>query len=257
MLDLSVKNFFGFDLSGYDKIGISASAGTDSTSVFYLLAKYVNKPIYPIHGVDIHRPNSISHINDIHLTIKNFFPNADIKDIEFFEYDIKPQPHLCIFCKNNDAPNHYRALADVMFEKGETEGIAPGGFAKRLAHNEGYEAAAKKYNIPIIAFGMTATPPLDVMEKLGMPYEKRRLDYRAQSPRLTTSSTPYHHLHPLINEDKSYVAKIYKHYDIMETLFPLTSSCIGFSEDTNGFTEPCKKCYWCYEKKWAFGTYDL
>ena len=45
-------------------------------------------------------------------------------------------------------------------------------------------------------------------------------------------------------------------FNLMDDLFPLTMSCIGFEKETNYFTEPCKKCYWCHEKKWAFGCYD-
>ena len=25
---------------------------------------------------------------------------------------------------------------------------------------------------------------------------------------------------------------------------------------TDNFTKPCKECWWCREKKWAFGMYD-
>jgi len=49
---------------------------------------------------------------------------------------------------------------------------------------------------------------------------------------------------------------IYEQFNLLDDLFPLTMSCIGFAPETNYFTEPCRKCYWCHEKKWAFGCYD-
>ena len=64
------------------------------------------------------------------------------------------------------------------------------------------------------------------------------------------------HYRPFVNVDKKFVADLYKQFDLMDDLFPLTMSCIGFDYQTNYFTEPCKKCYWCHEKKWAFGCYD-
>ena len=42
----------------------------------------------------------------------------------------------------------------------------------------------------------------------------------------------------------------------MKTLFPYTASCTGDAETTNNFTMPCGKCFWCYEKKWAFNMID-
>lgn len=253
-----MTNFFGQDLSLYDKIGISVSGGTDSTCLFYLLAKQIDKPIYPIHGIDIHRPNSKWHIKEIYDIIRKMCPQSNLHPIQYFEYNMKPQPHNCFLCYNKEhVPNYYRQKADKMYKENKTKGLDSAGFAKRLAHDDGYYNIAKKENIPIIIFGMTASPPLHIMEQLGMPYEKRRLKHRTQKSFIHEDSEKiYHSFSPLINKDKSYVADIYKKHDLMKNVFPLTSSCIGFHNDTNGFTEPCKKCYWCYEKKWAFKTYD-
>ena len=42
----------------------------------------------------------------------------------------------------------------------------------------------------------------------------------------------------------------------MDELFPITASCVAYAKKTNHFSEPCKECWWCREKKWAFGMYD-
>ena len=42
----------------------------------------------------------------------------------------------------------------------------------------------------------------------------------------------------------------------MKELFPITASCVGYAKETDYFTKPCKVCWWCREKKWAFGMYD-
>ena len=61
---------------------------------------------------------------------------------------------------------------------------------------------------------------------------------------------------PLAFMHKKFMAEEYKKHNLMEELFPLTASCIGYAEKTNHFSGPCKVCWWCKEKKWAFGMYD-
>jgi len=49
--------------------------------------------------------------------------------------------------------------------------------------------------------------------------------------------------------DKKWVAKMYYEKEL-EDIFPYTVSCIA------DFKTPCKKCWWCKEKYWAFNAYD-
>ena len=42
----------------------------------------------------------------------------------------------------------------------------------------------------------------------------------------------------------------------MDNLFPITWSCISYGDKTDYWTHPCKTCWWCKEKLWAFGSYD-
>ena len=46
--------------------------------------------------------------------------------------------------------------------------------------------------------------------------------------------------------------ELWKKYDIMD-LFDNTITCIEYREEIE---KPCKVCYFCSEKKWAFGKYD-
>lgn len=55
---------------------------------------------------------------------------------------------------------------------------------------------------------------------------------------------------PFINLDKRDVAGLYKTYDLLDTLFPLTRSCVSYTTD---FTKTCGECWWCKEREWAFG----
>ena len=49
---------------------------------------------------------------------------------------------------------------------------------------------------------------------------------------------------------KKYVAELYKKYNLMDNLFPITVSCINDLP-----IGACKKCWWCKERYWAFGRY--
>tara|TARA_B100000941_G_scaffold274273_1_gene235278 strand:- start:810 stop:1481 length:672 start_codon:yes stop_codon:yes gene_type:complete len=50
--------------------------------------------------------------------------------------------------------------------------------------------------------------------------------------------------------DKRWVRLMYEEKGLKE-IFQYTVSCIG--DEPNG---PCKSCWWCHEKYWAFGRYD-
>jgi hypothetical protein len=61
---------------------------------------------------------------------------------------------------------------------------------------------------------------------------------------------------PLALVNKKWVAEEYRKNNLMESVFPKTISCVGYADDTKNFTEPCKECWWCKEKHWAFGFFD-
>jgi len=66
---------------------------------------------------------------------------------------------------------------------------------------------------------------------------------------------------PLANVSKKWIAE---EYDILirtnpeygDLLFNTTISCVSYAEHTDNFQRPCTYCWWCQEKKWAFGCYD-
>ena len=52
-----------------------------------------------------------------------------------------------------------------------------------------------------------------------------------------------------------FIFRIFEEEGLMKGLYPLTRSCEGQADVTKDFTKPCKKCWWCKEKKWAFNQY--
>lgn len=60
---------------------------------------------------------------------------------------------------------------------------------------------------------------------------------------------------PYMKLNKKDIAEKYIKYGVRDTLFPLTRSCESPADLTNNFTTTCGKCWWCWERKWAFGEY--
>jgi 7-cyano-7-deazaguanine synthase in queuosine biosynthesis len=60
---------------------------------------------------------------------------------------------------------------------------------------------------------------------------------------------------PWTNIDKKKIAEIYKEYNLLDSLFPITRSC-EWNEIIGGQSpgmEHCGDCWWCNERQWAFG----
>lgn len=55
---------------------------------------------------------------------------------------------------------------------------------------------------------------------------------------------------PWINMTKKDIANVYKKYDLLDSLFPLTRSCVG---DYLPEKPHCGDCWWCKEREWGFG----
>ena len=53
-------------------------------------------------------------------------------------------------------------------------------------------------------------------------------------------------IRPFFNLDKRQIAELYKQHNLLDTLFPLTVSCI--TEITH-----CGECWFCKERIWGFG----
>ena len=45
----------------------------------------------------------------------------------------------------------------------------------------------------------------------------------------------------------------FSHEFLLKEIYPHTKSCTGTAWATQGFTRVCGKCFWCHERRWAFG----
>ena len=234
-----------FDKKQPQQILLSLSGGLDSASLLYLLLKYYpHLEIIPYTGRDVTAPFDYECTLDILSFMKETFPDANIKEQQVYTFDIfDPE---------------WRKKAEDSWEEEKVEmpdgtrvpragGLS--GLVKIIMMREQMNDLIQKFPDGMFMTGMTGNPPIEEQKKYGFyDVAERRRDDKSQSPWLTRMYQPY------LNVDKKFVAGIYRTYDLMETLYPYTSSCVGFPDETNHYTDPCGKCFWCQEKKWAFET---
>lgn len=130
--------------------------------------------------------------------------------------------------------DHPKQLWDVnMFTYRKT------GIDKEKHHKPHFERLKKAYDLPVIVRGMSQ----------GMPHRGRPVQELQTDKQLYDASAGEDWMiFPWGTIDKKFIFTQYEKYGIMD-LSLLTVSCIG---DPG----PCGKCFWCKERKWAFGNYD-
>jgi len=203
-------------------IGIKISGGADSALLCYILAKYKaeERPdinIHPMTAVNILKPYQL------------IFSKQIIKFCES-EFDVKFSEH--------------HTLDPAM------EGPELAAAQQKLLDN--------LYSSKIIdchALGITANPIED--ETTACMFEDPNLRDTERDRTGTLNQTLFLHpnnlfksFRPFANIDKKGIAELYEHFGLMDTLFPITKSCEGY---TDSWDSPhCGKCWWCMERQWGF-----
>lgn len=99
-----------------------------------------------------------------------------------------------------------------------------------------------KHQASGILTGMTLNPSDLMIEGRDESRDKER-EFKI------TSSHGVPHYRPFINDTKKAIAELYNKHDL-QSLSKLTISCEAVEPP-----RPCKECWWCKEKYWAFGYY--
>lgn len=217
-------------LNQHKKIGLSLSGGCDSALLLFYMCKVITEEkrditIVPFTGIDITRPTNIWNVEEILVLMKEKFPKVNIENVVTFKYTTRTSTKE----RCNKKVEHRRA---------EKQMINDGLFT-------------------IMFGGRTANPTHDEAEKHNLlqnrEAQRDRENPEIQSKELAITRRLYR---PWIEIDKRWIAAEYYKNNLMDDLYPITASCIGREVPTNFFTKPCKTCWWCREKLWAFGSYD-
>lgn len=221
------------------RVSMSLSGGADSAILFYHACDVLSDKTFIVwSGYDTRRPDSIFYAMEVYQFVKNSYPNVDILPHHTFKYTTYP------------------GMTPTQSKKWDWK-LDP----KSVAHHEEEVKLWKEHRFDFTLNGMTSNPPEDAIKKFKMDVdtghgviEPRRHNERDEWIHSDVFRSLYS---PFVKKDKSYVRMMYEKYGVLDTLFPLTASCIGFPHETNNGQKPCRNCVWCKERLWAFGEEHL
>ena len=225
---------------------LSVSGGLDSASLFYLICTCFPKiEIIPMCGRDVYNPKDAVAAEKIVDWMKVEFPNVSIKDIHLYNFDDRDEsfyPKCRVEIE--------RRAEFFKFGEGPDKNSGACKVSKILQIDEMAYDMQRKYPEALRMDGQSSNPPIEVMKQHKRIYNQaERIRDPGEGKMIKNGWSIYH---PYINVDKKFVADIFKTHNLMNTLFPLTRSCVGRELESDNFTKECHKCFWCYEKRWAF-----
>ena len=180
-----------------------------------------------------------------YLTAKYFSDNNVKKNITPLFFLPKDKPNYFLYKRANDILKQISNLTKFKFNNSRIEYLKD----KTELSSGDFDRFS---NIDFVVVGATKNPNIkfhddDHRDKKRDDNEIMIDDYGKVVPK---KIIPLYHL------NKRDIAKIYKEQNLLRSLLPLTFSCISKNVQlTDNHTKPCKQCWWCEEKKWAFGFY--
>jgi len=231
------------DFFDYKKIPqqvlLSLSGGLDSACLFYLLCRHLPSiEIIPFTAADVNFSADTAAAKNVTDWMKMEFPKAKIKNLQSFVIDQEDRTLVT-----------EKEIKKFKKGKKEWKDLSTSGLSKIIQKNKICQNIHYQYPDAILCEGMTKNPPIKVMKAHGLYdlAEKRR-----DNVQITRTKPGKKRYQPFVNVNKRFIAEVYKKNNLMNTLFPLTKSCVGDATITDNFTKECRSCFWCYEKKWAF-----
>ena len=217
----------------YKKICVNCSGGADSGILLYIVIDYLIKNKRTDTTVSVttcsndfkHRWNGRKAADVINWIIdKTGFENFDM--------------HYTYYRDRQDS-KYFNEVERQLFIDGRVDIMVSGITSNPLS--ECIVEDAKGNTVDLLATGLV----------------DRNVDEDAPAITKGQVATFYKPFHKI---DKKFVASMYRQYNAMP-LFDLTRSCEAVpdslynSYDPNFEQEPCGTCWWCLERKWAFGRY--
>lgn len=207
-------DFYPRLLQKYTNIGVTLSGGTDSVFAFYWLAKC-------IHDNDL-TEHTILPITSIELMLK-YRPTLEIAAIidyvkaQFPKANILDHYTHAFYQTHPDKNFHIKPHKDKLLESGMIDHYINGACGRPLFEDVYLDG---------ISLNRSQEQLQEAVDKMRGPWQ---------------------------TVDKKFVAHQYEKYGLMESIFPLTRSCVAPGRRGR----PCKKCGWCHEKYWAFEMFDM
>jgi hypothetical protein len=232
----------------HKKIAVHVSSGKDSALCLYLLCQYLTENnrtdvvVVAAHVIDLVR---------VPYSNKDF----DLIIDEFEKY-----------------------FSDIKFERDYVTYVERPNYPKIIETRKQMVTMIKNKGVQSVFGGRTRPPSLDILEQIKISLKREqipnalidRMEENVQDINIVKAldknynvisdieNCAYMFANPLLTTDSFFSVELYKkHKFLKDVIFPLTRSCVGSAADTDFWKKPCKKCFWCAEKKMIFGDYDL
>ena len=215
-------------------IAINVSGGLDSTVVFYAVCQYIKDlnlqskiEIIPIHAARKQKFNTLDNAENIFNDIIKKYPDIKIRDLEVFFYDQYEYSTSCAATTSR------------------------GIFYKNL-----YD---KNPTLKLVLDSHTSLPSIEIVEQW-----ENDGGIKGINPNRLNKLDSIHHNHPetsvyvyrpFAKIDKKLIKNMFDYLKLPKEYITTTWSCTGYADKTKNFIEPCKRCWHCWEKKWAFGHF--
>jgi len=216
----------------YKKIAINLSGGADSAILMYLVVKYLIKKERSNTEV-----NALTCANDLKHRW-NARKSADVINYildktQFDQFNM----HYTYYRKEQNQ-THVLGIPQQLFEDKKIDLVVTG-----LTSNPKNLALVEDINGKIVNLNETGLSERIALSKLKPCF-------------WTVNNTTYYT--PFVNVDKRFISFLYKEFEADE-LLQLTRSCEDIPDtayyNRDFENNPCGKCWWCLERKWAFGEF--
>jgi hypothetical protein len=226
----SDSEYVVFEIPDSGAVGCFMSGGADSSLMCYLIAHTIVKhklptQVFPITAEFLQRPYNLRCASDV---------VNKVSELTGFKFNLHP----CFIL-----PNHRRKITDD---------------EKVVIMSEYTRAFAEKFQLQTIFNGLTANPPLEAIPDTTAAHRqpcRDQIAWREGQKNKKGLTVPF------IDVDKKVIGTLYKRFNLLESLLPLTRSCEAELEETSYFTKNCfdvrkpgEECWWCLERAYGFGS---
>lgn len=205
-------------LDKYQSIGCMVSGGVDSSFTLYWLARCIDElKLYNTHTI-----LPITAIED--LSVLAYCNIKEVKEIIRIVQNYFPKVQIL---------DHYTYNAPTTETKTETN----------------FKHRQKLLNSGLVDHILSSVVSAPLFEDIYFGWqisEVRSIENQIKK------GENYKYTSPFGLVDKKFIAYQYKKYDLLNSIFPLTRSCVTPYPDGTA----CRNCPWCFEKYWAYNMYD-
>ena len=246
-------------------IGMRISGGIDSAFMtFLMMSRYPNKKLLPVTMFNKLRPAAMDAVLNVESKLRELNPDSTLLESEVSFFDTSG------FVKTQEMIDHFEKTGEKYNPKD-------------IFQRQYYESLYERYpELNVYMSGETLNPPIEEQPNIitdsfsGFPNDrnvKRNLVSKREKKmidgKLFYYDTSKYEIRPFRNMNKKEVAGLVKELGLDKTLFPVTETCETeifmydvYAKDfrrryKNPGAEPCKVCWPCREKYWAYGYYDF